>query len=85
MKRRRAPHCPSCGRLPYQYVELWRGHSIVFTATAGGRPEAEGEMEPGDPYAVEAVCRCGRTWRVRGVLQISDLWEDTNEPNANGR
>ena len=72
MKHRK---CPRCKQEPNCYLELWKGHSISFNVNDLGMIENEGYMEPGYPYCVVAECKCGHSWRLRGVLQITDLRE----------
>jgi hypothetical protein len=61
--------------VPDSYTELWEGHSIEFSVDALGNPEDNGVLVEGAPYAVEAICRCGHRWRLRGVTQITDIKE----------
>lgn len=69
------PRCPKCRAYPARYLELWHNHSIEFEASASGCPENEGNLEPGDPYAVIATCSgCDHHWRLRGIHQISEIW-----------
>lgn len=67
--------CPRCRNLPSVYIEMWAGHTIEFDADENGRPEAEGYLREGEPHHVEARCRCGHMWRLRGVTQITELRE----------
>lgn len=63
--------CPRCGGLADSYVELWKNCTIEFIAK-NGIAEAEGNLAPGQPYAVEANCGdCGHTWRLRRITQIT--------------
>ena len=68
--------CPKCRRLPIIYLEMWAGHSIEFAAV-DGVPEKEGNLEAGSPTHVIAECGCGHMWRLRGVLQITDVVDTT--------
>jgi hypothetical protein len=70
--RKRLPRCPDCNRHPCEYLEVWAGHTISFLAN-GGVPDHEGNMEDGSPTHVQASCVCGKKWRLKGVLQITDL------------
>lgn len=65
--------CPRCRNIPSVYVEMWSGHTIEFYADAYGCPEGEGYLREGEPSHVEARCRCGYRWRLRGVTQITEL------------
>jgi hypothetical protein len=66
--------CPKCNGQPSRFVEHWAGHSIVFDATADGAPEAEGHCDTNsDPTHVEAICACGYRWKLKGVIQITDV------------
>lgn len=65
--------CPKCGGSPDSFLELYRDHGISFYME-DGKLEREGILEPGEPYKVEALCgTCGHQWRLRGVMQITDL------------
>lgn len=76
---RKSPRCPRCGKPPKKYTEMWNGASIVFFAN-DGVPEEKGVLVEGRPYCVLADCRCGHCWRLRGVLQITDLHDHDREP-----
>lgn len=68
--------CPKCGgKQPDYYVELWTDHAVYFYADASGRPEKEGSLTEGEPHYVDAVCKCGHRWRLRGISQITELRE----------
>ena len=70
--------CPRCnGEIAY-YMELWKDHSIEYTAH-DGIPEDTGILQSGFPYSVLATCAyCLHTWKLRGVNQITELREATN-------
>jgi hypothetical protein len=68
--------CPKCKSKNLQLIELWT-HSITWDQTeeAGGLTSTEGDLNPGDPYRVDALCKqCNYAWRLRGVTQITDLY-----------
>lgn len=68
------PKC-RCGKRPISYNEVWLGASILFYApNADGVPTQSEDGDRGDPHHVEARCSCGRTWRLRGVTQITELF-----------
>ncbi len=71
--RRKLPRCPKCGAKPTLYHEYWAGHAITFGTLESGAPEEDGNMESGYPTHVEAKCDCGHQWRLKGILQITDL------------
>jgi hypothetical protein len=72
--RTRLPRCPKCGQMPTCYVELWMNHTIHFSVDVNGIPEETGNLEPGDPYAVDAECGgCGKRWRLKGITNMGDL------------
>lgn len=73
------PRCPACGSFPNHYDEIWIGHSIQFAADLKGRPAKEGYMGEGSPFKVIATCRCGRSWKLRGVTQITELQQQPDE------
>lgn len=72
--------CPRCRRRreACTLTELWINHAATFDYYSGGYRSAIGELTPGRPYCVEATCDCGYKWRLRGVQQITDLDEDTD-------
>lgn len=65
--------CPKCGEMPTTLDEKWDGHSIQFQMSRDGVIEADGELNPGDPTSVYALCNCGHEWKLKGVRQIDDL------------
>ena len=78
VRRARGPRkpgcrCPKCRSRPFQYIELWKDHSIEFQADENGNPEAEGNLRTGDPYKVVAECSCGHIWTLKNITQISDI------------
>ena len=71
MRRR----CPKCQGRNLVLSELWAA-ALEFDCDDGQISE-EGVTRPGFPYAVDARClRCYHSWRLRGVLQITDLKDD---------
>ena len=52
---------------------MWECHSLEFIQDQGVIEDPEGDLEMGNPYAVEAYCKCGHRWRLRGVNQIWDI------------
>lgn len=71
--RAKLPRCPKCHQRPIEYIELWRDHTMRFGVDEEGRPNEEGNLHDGAPYCVEAECACGHRWRLKGILQITDL------------
>lgn len=65
--------CPKCGEMPTVLDERWNHHSIQFQLSRDGVVDDEGELNPGDPSEVYAMCDCGHEWKLRGVRQIDDL------------
>lgn len=62
-----------CGKFPRSYFEPWSS-GPVFEADDQGRPSEVGDVQPGIPRGmVFASCSCGRTWRLRGVRQITEM------------
>ena len=72
VRMRKEIHCPSCGKSAAVLIEIYHGHSITFECDGRTRSE-EGICSEGSPHHVEAKCRCGKQWRLRGVMQITDL------------
>ncbi len=72
----RIRRCPKCRALPVRYVEVLAEFTTTFEAKQDGRPEEEGWHSEGYPTHVLAYCVCKHRWRLRGVLQITDLSED---------
>lgn len=73
MRDARRIRCPRCGKRPEVYKEFYEGMGTEFSAGEDGVPEPEGWHFEGLPCRVEATCRCGFQWRLRGVAQITDL------------
>lgn len=72
MKERR-PRCPKCHKPPESYLEVSEAYTTFYTDDQG-RPDAEGFHSSGGPILhVEARCARGHKWRLRNVLQITDL------------
>ena len=69
MKQKR---CPKCKQAPVYYTELWKDTVIEFDIVDGEISE-QGICNPGQPYGVEALCRCGHKWKLKGVSQIGDI------------
>lgn len=67
--------CPKCGSTSLDFIELWENHTVDFSQNNEDRiVYPEFNMNPGNPYGVEAICcRCNHQWRLRGVIQITDL------------
>lgn len=84
--RKEVAQCPKCGSSSLQLIEIWAGSTIVFDQVAGEIVDSCGD-EGGDPFKVEARCACGHEWRLRGVMQISDLpnWERWRDHVKSGR
>jgi hypothetical protein len=59
--------------MPATLDERWDGHSIQFQMSCDGVIDEDGELNPGDPTSVYAVCDCGHQWKLKGVRQIDDL------------
>lgn len=71
---RKLPKCPKWKAWPSQYIEVWTEHTIAFDVDDNGRPEQEGWTDDGQPSHVIACCSsCRHKWRLRGVLQITEL------------
>lgn len=69
--------CPRCGDIPYRYYEHLSPFYNMHYAEKDGTPELDcSENFIGDPTYVEAQCNCGHSWKLRGVLQITDLQND---------
>lgn len=69
-RKPRIIRCPKCRKRTTSFQERWdmtRSHDIE-----GGEwlsaPDGDGF-----PYAVDARCDCGHSWRLRNVLQITDI------------
>jgi hypothetical protein len=80
-KKNRWPRCPTCHKQNVELIEIW-------DATISSLPDDpyynEGDLEPGDPKAVEGHCLdCDHSWKMRGVAQVQPDWfvesEVTNE------
>lgn len=72
MKRR----CPKCGELPFYLNEVWNNNGLQFDVDKNGNISKEGILTTGDPVKVVAHCICGHHWRLRNILQITDLLEE---------
>lgn len=67
--------CPKCKSTDLTLTELWKNHSIQFQYR-NGKIIYKGNLEPGDPYKVEAFCNdCNHEWRLKKVTQITDVSE----------
>lgn len=65
--------CPKCKSSDLTLTELWKNHSVQFYYK-NGEIVGKGNLEPGDPYKVEAFCNdCSHEWRLKGITQISDV------------
>lgn len=62
--------CQKCKRLPIALVEIWNGRELCFDVDEYGNLSEGYEGHPGDPDRVEAICKCGHHWKLRGVIQI---------------
>ena len=67
--------CPICRRPPESLIEKWICH-IDFEYIESGGLDHAGIQLPGHPVSVEACCSCGYTWKLRGIKQITDLFEE---------
>jgi hypothetical protein len=65
--------CPKCGSRSLTLYELWKGHEIEWQQIGGVINRDEGVLNPGNPYAMEAKCKCGHQWRLRNVTQIGNV------------
>lgn len=67
--------CPKCKKRDvYLLTELWKGHTIEFIVDRHGEVnQNDCVQKEGDPYGVEASCRCGHVWRLKKVDQITDI------------
>lgn len=69
--------CPKCQSNNLLLIEVWKDHEITWEQKDGIFDRRDGNIEPGDPYKVEAECRnCGHKWRIRKALQITDIVSD---------
>lgn len=68
--------CPKCRQAPTGYNEVWAGHWIQFEADTNGVPSATGELMDGASVGVNALCRCGHAWRLRGVTCVDEIRND---------
>jgi hypothetical protein len=72
--------CPKCRGKISNLIEVWSGHTIDFEVQDDGEISEEGYMSDGEPSHVEANCGvCSHRWRVRGVHDIDDLREATQQ------
>ncbi len=68
----KCPKCKSGNNITLS--EFWRESSITWQQVDGKFDRNDGNVNPdGDPYKVEALCRCGHHWRVKGAIQITDV------------
>jgi hypothetical protein len=65
--------CGKCGEKPTTFNERWDAHTIQFCMDSTGAIEEDGELEPGDPTSVYALCNCGHEWKLKGISQIDQL------------
>lgn len=75
MTQRSKIRCPKCGRAPTSYREEWFV-SVFFDADeAGFAALGDTDCQPRRPTGkVTAYCaNCDRTWRLRGVRQITEV------------
>jgi hypothetical protein len=64
--------CPDCGLAPCELVEHWSSNTVRFGAEKGFR-DSSGYLVEGGAHHVEATCSCGKTWKLKGVRQVTDL------------
>ncbi len=66
--------CTKCGAFPSHFNEIYEGFGTSFDISVDGKQiNRVGYHFDGLPSRVVAVCDCGHTWRMRGVIQITDL------------
>ena len=71
--------CPKCKKSELVLSELWMNHSVRFIYD-NGEIIVDGNLEPGDPYRVEAFCEnCGHSWKLRNVTQVTDIIKNLYE------
>lgn len=64
--------CPKCRQPPAEYIEHVHV-STTFDAGPEWRSDEGHHSMGGDAFAVDAVCSCGHRWRLRGIVQITNL------------
>jgi hypothetical protein len=66
--------CPKCRRPDIeQLIERWDGFVTYYDVPSPGKRYEEGWHEDGTPTGVKAKCKCGHTWMLRNIRQITDL------------
>lgn len=66
--------CPKCKSKELIVNEVWKGHSVQWEQHNGVIDIKSGNLESGDPYKVQCVCKkCEHRWTARGITQITDL------------
>lgn len=71
--------CPKCRLVGMRWFEeIWPVASsrLLFEFIDGERIAHGGAVPEVDPKGVEAVCECGHRWRLRGVIQITEITAD---------
>lgn len=68
--------CPKCGnKNTLTLSEIWKGHTVSWNVIGGKFDRDDGNLEVGDPYKVQAQCKCGHHWTIKKALQIDDIIE----------
>jgi hypothetical protein len=68
--------CPKCKSNGTSIVltEFWRDSLVEFDQQENGALPEEGVLKEGNPYEVRGWCLdCGKRWKLRGVMQVSQL------------
>lgn len=65
--------CPKCKSNTLKLIEVWKDHEIIWEQENGQFDRDNGVLEPGDPYKVQAQCKCGHAWTIRKALQIDEV------------
>lgn len=66
--------CPKCKSNYLLLIEVWDGHEITWAQEDGKFDRYDGNLEAGDPYKVEAICKqCQHHWTIRKASQIDDI------------
>lgn len=75
--------CPKCRAKGSSVAlnELWNGGGLHFDQNDDGSISDKGIVSEGGPVGVEGIClSCGHIWKIRGVSQITELQNRTNQP-----
>jgi hypothetical protein len=67
------PTCPKCRKKPIAYKEFWI-NGMEYDSN-NGVPSEVGYLFSGYPIYVQATCECGHIWRLKKVIQITDIKE----------